>query len=335
MRFGLIVGGANFCAKLPLKYVKKDFCLSYGFTNSGRHYDIAWEKNIMLKVMINLLCCLIPSRHLRHALRGTLKNKPFGVQDISKNNVSFKVHVGERTKNFWKGYARNEWEPTTFSIFDRFIDKKHGYMDIGAWIGPTVLYGASKARETFAFEPDRQAYISLEKNISLNPHLQEKISTFNFGVSSKSGKVKFYIGDGATSMSSVLQNRVNQARHYYADFFDIEYIVDNHDINIKNIGFIKIDIEGGEYELLPALTDYFLKIQHFPSLLISTHAHLLVQEIPDMSEANKICTKLNTKLLTDLQHYPTILSSDLVEITDIKQFVCDNPLHFDVVATFQ
>lgn len=129
MRFSLIVGGANFCAKLPLKYVKKDFCLSYGFTNSGRHYDIAWEKNIMLKVMINLLCCLIPSRHLRHALRGTLKNKPFGVQDISKNNVSFKVHVGERTKNFWKGYARNEWEPTTFSIFDRFIDKKHGYMD--------------------------------------------------------------------------------------------------------------------------------------------------------------------------------------------------------------
>lgn len=296
------------------------------------------KKDIAQKSIINLLCCFIPFRHLRHRLRALWKNKQYystGVQEISKNNVTFKVQIEEETKKFWTEYVHNEWETTTFTIFDKFIDKQHDYLDIGAWIGPTVLYGASKARNAFAFEPDKQAYVSLEKNISLNPHLQKKLSIFNFGVSSKSEKLKFYTGSGATSMSSVLPNNINQENYYYADFFDIEYIVNKHNINIKNVSFIKIDIEGGEYELLPSLMSFFSKVQHFPSLLISTHAHFFVEGNSDALEANKICVKLNTKLFDDLQPYPILLSSELVEITDTKQFIRDTPPSFDVIATFQ
>lgn len=138
---------------------------------------------------------------------------------------------------FWPGFASGAWEPSTFRIFDKFLDKEKTFVDIGAWIGPTVLYAAPKAKQVYAFEPDPVAYKSLVQNLHLNkvgnvvPYpvaVAERWKGLDFGV-------KTALGD---SMSSVLWatggDRQVPAVGFEAIVLDLMP------------SFIKIDIEGGE-----------------------------------------------------------------------------------------
>lgn len=59
---------------------------------------------------------------------------------------------------FWRRAGRGDWEPETFAVLDAHLRGDADYLDIGAWIGPTVLYAARKARHVWCFEPDPTAY---------------------------------------------------------------------------------------------------------------------------------------------------------------------------------
>ncbi|PEC43110.1 hypothetical protein CON11_19670 [Priestia megaterium] len=58
--------------------------------------------------------------------------------NISKNNINFSVTSNPLTQWIWNEMHQNNWEEETFEIFDRFLNNEHSYIDIGAWIGPTV-----------------------------------------------------------------------------------------------------------------------------------------------------------------------------------------------------
>ena len=60
---------------------------------------------------------------------------------IKKNQIFFTVDCS-RNYEFWKKVQDENWEPKTFEILNKFLDKNHSYVEIGAWIGPTALYGA-------------------------------------------------------------------------------------------------------------------------------------------------------------------------------------------------
>ncbi len=59
---------------------------------------------------------------------------------------------------FWRRATSGQWEPETLAVLRDHLDRDHDYLDIGAWIGPTVLYGARKARHVWCFEPDPVAF---------------------------------------------------------------------------------------------------------------------------------------------------------------------------------
>ena len=69
---------------------------------------------------------------------------------------------------FWRKAAAGKWEPETFAVLNAHLGPDRDYLDIGAWIGPTVLYGARKARRVVALEPDPVAFRALSWNIELN-----------------------------------------------------------------------------------------------------------------------------------------------------------------------
>lgn len=46
----------------------------------------------------------------------------------------------------------------------KYCNKENTYIDIGAWIGPTVLYGACVSKHVYAIEPDPAAVSQLKKN---------------------------------------------------------------------------------------------------------------------------------------------------------------------------
>ena len=76
---------------------------------------------------------------------------------ISRNGIEFYVNESGYEK-FWELFTNESWEKNTTLIFDKYIDDKTIYIDIGAWIGPTLFYAAQIAKKSIAIEADSVAY---------------------------------------------------------------------------------------------------------------------------------------------------------------------------------
>jgi FkbM family methyltransferase len=184
---------------------------------------------------------------------------------ISVRNTQFKVAPAQHSA-FWQGVADGSWESDTFAIFERFLDREHCYLDIGTWIGPTILYGCQLAKLAYGLEPDPLAYAELETNIELNRPVSDNIRLLNVCIAPTSGEVAFGSrGQGGDSTSSLLFGR--KKTHWTVKALSFDDFARQYDIAACN--FIKMDIEGGEYDILPTMTAY-LKA-HRPTLHLSLH----------------------------------------------------------------
>ena len=184
------------------------------------------------------------------------------------------VHV-RRGKNdsFWSDYVNGSWEPHTSAVFRRYIDTEHSYIDIGAWIGPTLILGCQLAKRAYGIEPDPIAYDELVENIGYNRPLTDNVQLFNICIAPLSGKVSFGSrGDGGDTMSSLLFS--NGKTTWTVSGMNFQEWVEQNEINDCN--FIKIDIEGGEYGVLPTMTAY-LRNQR-PTLYLSLHPCFLGEQ---------------------------------------------------------
>ena len=191
---------------------------------------------------------------------------------INKNGKCFTVDSTKlRSYKFWKAYNGEGWEPETIKIFDEFLDKNHSYIDIGAYIGPSVLYGSQLARHCFAIEPDPIAFQELKNNIELNDHLKTHITLSKYCISDSIGTAKLFVPaerleDGGGGISSLLDYKPTK------NFWEVQTTTIQQFIqsfSITDCNFIKIDIEGAEFDLIPSMSNY-LKNQK-PTLFIEIH----------------------------------------------------------------
>lgn len=171
---------------------------------------------------------------------------------------------------FWSGAARGKWEPRTFEILRKFLTSDSIYCDVGAWVGPTVVYAAKLCRQVICFEPDPAAYRYLAWNIDLNG--LQNVSPFNCALADRRGirRMSSFGGKRGDSMTSLLNpdstgTNIDVLTLTWNDLREIPHI--------DRIDMIKIDIEGGEFELLPALGDFLA--EHKPVVYLSTHAPFL------------------------------------------------------------
>lgn len=212
---------------------------------------------------------------------------------------------------FWKLVNRNEWEPHTFSILDKYLDSDTVYCDIGTWIGPTVIYAAKKCSKVYCFEPDTVAYRFLLWNISLNG--LKNVMPMNIGLS-RSDEVATIssLGTGlGDSMTSLLGGKNNDSIDIYCMQWSTLFNMYNPD----RIDVVKIDIEGGEFELLPTLRDYLEK--HKPTLYLSLHAPFLDQK----TRKGEMQT-----IIDCLGHYSHCLDENFRE-TEITHLLTDEVLN--------
>lgn len=244
---------------------------------------------------------------------------------VSESSVDTKTD--EKVMSFWEEYENN-FEDYTFKIFDRFLNKDYGFIDVGAWIGATVLYGANISKTCYCFEPDRVAFKYLENNIAVNEEIKDRIHSFDFGVSNKNSKEVFYVGSGSTSMSS-LKPIWDKRGSYEIDVCDFPTTLQRASIDLSTINFIKIDIEGGEFDLIPSLIDYLKKVNHYPTLYISLHTpftfsmmwkktlfHKVVAYLP-----KKISARMKNKKLIEkvLSVYSNVYLRDGKKLTSIAE----------------
>lgn len=171
---------------------------------------------------------------------------------------------------FWRKASSGRWEPETFAILSRYLKPTSVYCDVGAWIGPTVLYASRKARQVLCFEPDFVAYRYLLWNLELN-RLQN-VTPFNLAITQSPGLVAMSgrrkrPGDSTTS----LLNATDRANSFHVLGMPWERWLEL--VQPEHIDFMKVDIEGYEFELLPRMASYFHEQR--PIVFLSTHGHMI------------------------------------------------------------
>jgi FkbM family methyltransferase len=227
---------------------------------------------------------------------------------------------------FWDDFQSSAWEPETTAIFDACINSDTTFLDIGAWIGPTALYGAQRAKKTLAFEPDPVAFAALEQNVAANSDASwaDRLTIHNKAVMAKAGSLKFGSRKGGgDSTSSVL----------FADgetVWTVEGVafseVFANDVPKTGKLFAKIDIEGGEYELIPAIAS--LLAQRDFALLLSIHARYVTPKTKRFFTGplkallgRRESVAMHAKLLDAVKDF-TILNEDGTSF-DIDQALAD------------
>lgn len=203
---------------------------------------------------------------LARSIKNILQQEKLTIQKYDK---SFNV-MGNNRYSFWKIFQDGEWEPQTFEIFKNFLDKNHSYIDIGAWIGPTALYGCQLSKLCYAIEPDPIAYAELRKNLKLNQNLISQISLSNLCISDSIGTTKLFTNldklyAGGTSGSTILE----RGSGFFWTVETTTFLKFIQSFYITDCNFIKMDIEGAEFKILPTMLE-FLQIQK-PTLLIEFH----------------------------------------------------------------
>ncbi len=201
--------------------------------------------------------------------------------EIRVNDYSFQV-LPLPHSDFWSLVRRGEWEPETYAIFDRFLNNKSVFLDIGAWIGSTALYGAQIAAETHAFEPDPVSYAELEANFQANSGTKwfSKLQIHQKAIAAKSGKIQLGSkNEGGDSMSSVLFQDEEQS--WKVDSIDLNSLIVERHLAGKPL-FLKIDIEGGEYHLIPTLKEFFQSKD--AALFLALHPEFLIESIRNQTE---------------------------------------------------
>lgn len=172
--------------------------------------------------------------------------------------------------SFWRTAEKDAWEPRTYDVMDKYLEADMVYMDIGAWIGPTVTYAAGKVKEVICFEPDIVAYRYLLWNIDLNS--LRNVLPFNVALSDKSGIMRMSsFGKGLGDSMTSLLNPDTGGNHIDVPVLGWDNL--SAMINLGDVGFIKMDIEGGEFRLLPTMADYLRRVR--PAMYLSLHGKYL------------------------------------------------------------
>lgn len=170
---------------------------------------------------------------------------------------------------FWRRMKHGRWEPQTLHILSEYLTPDSVFYDIGAWIGPTVLYAAAGCRKVYCFEPDYVAYQYLLWNLRLNR--LTNVMPFNIALSTRDEirTMSSFGGEAGDTQSSLLNPDGSNGMAVLClklnTWMDI--------VKPEKADFMKIDIEGAEFDLLPEITDYIDRYK--PIIYLSTHAHLL------------------------------------------------------------
>jgi FkbM family methyltransferase len=230
---------------------------------------------------------------------------------------------------FWQDVTRGAWESDTFAIFDRFLDAQHSYIDIGTWIGPTILYGCQLARTAYGLEPDPIAFAELEVNVKLNAPASNNIRLFNGCIAKRTGEATLGSrAGGGDSTSSLLFAK--KKTHWTVKALSFDEFIRLNAINDCN--FIKMDIEGGEYSILPSMVDY-LKSQR-PTLHLSLHP--LYLKVRPLGWVGRVIARIlgTRKILRCTRFYRHMYDHSGRELTALELlWRCSAKISMDIVVT--
>lgn len=199
------------------------------------------------------------------------------LKKVEFRGKSFLVEVTDKLW-FWEDLESGKWESDTFDVFDRYLDKDTVFIDIGGWIGSTALYATQLVKRSIVFEPDEVAHKELTANLDQNREASWHAHTeiIQAAIAPESGSVNLgFRYESGDSMSSVLLGNAvdsTQVKSINLTGFLTERNLSNEKL------FVKMDVEGFEYDILPALSHTIGSLTK-ARFLVSLHPQFLLEKL--------------------------------------------------------
>ena len=179
------------------------------------------------------------------------KNQIISLQDkvyiLPKNNITYYIQNGLFEKNLI------EW-------CKQLCSKDTNMLDIGAHSGTYSISLASHCKHIYAFEPQKMTYYSLCGSVALSNITNVSCVNYGLGSDVQVGKQTLNIVslDGGGSSLHCNNNSIITTEEIEIKTLD--------SLNLTNIGFIKIDVEDNELQVLQ-FAQNTLKQSNYPKIL--------------------------------------------------------------------
>ena len=166
---------------------------------------------------------------------------------------------------------KNNYEKE-LKIIDRYSDTSKVAIDVGVYRGVYTYKLSSLFQKVICFEPNPLIFEYLKKNL---PKILKNIEIYNYALSDKTGNAILKIPN---RRNSIFNKNYEELYKLGAATIHDKNIIENYDsfsvetkkldelIQLNNIGFIKIDVEGHESEVIKGSTELIKKNK--PTLLV-------------------------------------------------------------------
>jgi FkbM family methyltransferase len=172
---------------------------------------------------------------------------------LKKTFFGYPVRLPTRYIN----YFPSDYEQDNFDFLIKSAPQNGVVLDIGAHIGLFSMVAAQltgKQGKVFSFEPTLATRQLLEQTIRMN-NMQGTVTPCQQAVSNKEGSIVFYesdvVGDNSNSLVEYLEDRGLKGTTVPVTTVDI--FVNQQ--GLQRVDFIKIDVEGAEYDAIRGAAD--------------------------------------------------------------------------------
>ena len=249
-----------------------------------RRLASCWHKNIAKLPVVSSLYLFVlrwitkfGSANFKNQVLNSLSTATWpasilGAQQVSLGkNTRIKIYPHNGEFDFQAILAGDiNYEREVFSFLDSRTNNYDAIIEIGANVGIFTLFFSEKLKagggQIYAFEPSRQAYARLLRNIMVNN--ANNISSFCVAIGSNTGFATFYEPEGHLTNGSLIPHF---ASNFSAQVKAVPVLVVAGAeiaelVKSEQRVLLKIDVEGHEATVLRALAPLFKKVR--PDVLL-------------------------------------------------------------------
>jgi FkbM family methyltransferase len=195
-------------------------------------------------------------------------------------------------------YFPEDYEKENFT-FLATCKKGDVVLDIGAHIGMFAVIASQitgKGGKVYAFEPAPGTFDLLKKTIAINA-ADNVITPLPQAVGAAVGKTTFFVSDSeadnGNSMVSYKEDR--KLNGIDIDITTVDTVVKEK--NLAKVNFIKIDVEGVEYDTLRGATETLKNLR--PLCIVSIHPEPIAAKGDKLEDIYDLMKDLNYKITLD------------------------------------
>lgn len=197
----------------------------------------------------------------------------FPPPDSSPESKLIYFHLEKKTAEWIVKHDVTE-KPIIFWAIEQFARPDKNIIDIGAHLGIYTWTFAKHSHHVYSFECNPKTFCYLAANVALH-QVTDKVTLYNYPLG-KEEKIMDYIvrnEEGGENGFTIKNESDHLKKHIPMKMKTLD------SFELDNVGFIKMDVEGLEKEVLEGSLET-LKRNNYPPILLESWADYRIQDVP-------------------------------------------------------